>query len=215
MPSSIISVSSRKTSIWDAPSGEDDSDYEDNNREDLDYLELAVSGSAQMQMQHFNPFINDRPGFAPFQLFGRKKRGRPKRLGKLLPVAEQEGYKRKKSCMPGVVVKQYMEELKNFTASMNKPKHQDVSLKCRRKLIYKSPEKTNLGFTESAREEQAVDDPVELMTDDLTGPGLFDSIDMDAQWNKTLIISDENELPKKKLGRPRIKPVVEKVEGNL
>lgn len=209
MPSSIISVSSRKT-IWDALSNEDGSDGEDNNREDLDSLELAVSSSVQLQLH--NPFINDRPGFAPFQLFGRKKRGRPKLLGRLLPVAEQEGYKKKKNCQPGVVVKQYMAELKNFAATLNN--QEIVKTKCRRKLIFDSPVKTNfVGPTELAREEQAVDDPSEMEADDHNGPGLFDSIEMDTQWNNTMIIADENELPKKKLGRPRIKPITKKVPG--
>jgi len=209
MPNSIVSVSSRKT-IWDTFSNENESDGEDKNREDLDLLELAVSSSVQLQL--YNPFINDRPGFAPFQLFGRKKRGRPKRQGRLLPVAEQEGYT-KKYFQPGVVVKQYMAELKNF-ASLSNPKDDIVVTKCRRKLIFDSPVKTNL---ELAQEEQAVDDPsdceIGVVADDLNGPGLFDSIEMDTKWNKTMIIADENELPKKKLGRPRIKPITEKVPG--
>jgi hypothetical protein len=207
MPNSIVSVSSRKT-IWDTFSNENESDGEDKNREDLDLLELAVSSSVQLQL--YNPFINDRPGFAPFQLFGRKKRGRPKRLGRLLPVAEQEGYT-KKYFQPGVVVKQYMAELKNFASSSN-PKDDIVVTKCRRKLIFDSPVKTN---SEMVQEEQAVDDPSEIgvVADDLNGPGLFDSIEMDTKWNKTMIIADENELPKKKLGRPRIKPITEKVPG--
>jgi len=203
MPKSAISTYSKAT-IWDLSS----EDEEDTGRADLDLLESEVARTAAVQQ--YNPFLYDRPGFCPFQLYGRKKRGRPTKVGKLIPVADQEVEKTrkpKKPRPPGVEVKRYLDELKEFTLADQQPTKSNKG----RKRAFSCPK--NRDFDPPQPEPEQEVGAFDIEADDQFRPCLFDFVQMDTNWKNPVMISDENGLPKPKIGRPRIHPVKDKIPG--
>jgi hypothetical protein len=202
MPRSTISTYSKST-VW-VDCSDEESDEEDLGARDLKALELQVSNVTK---HRYNPFLNDRQGFSLFQLYGRKKRGRPTKIKKLLPVSEQEAEKKnpRRPRPAGVEVKRYLDELKEFTALDARPKS-----KLGRKRAFGCPK--NRDFEPTVQVEEVVG-AVGHETVDQFQPCLFDFVQMDANWKEAVMIANENELPKPKIGRPRIHPIKDKVPG--
>ncbi|CAB3380522.1 Hypothetical predicted protein [Cloeon dipterum] len=152
-----------------------------------------------------DPFLNSLPGFSPSRQWGRKGRGRPSSKHALLPVSQQAAIPRAlKTRPPGVEVKRYLEELKNFCATEPKQKNGKP-----RKLRFGCPKGRLFEPLEGDELESAARDEFDL-EQDFFRPCLFDIIQMDASWKEPLDLVDK---PKPKLGRPRKYPVKEKVPG--
>ncbi|XP_065342294.1 uncharacterized protein LOC135941019 [Cloeon dipterum] len=152
-----------------------------------------------------DPFLNCLPGFSPSRQWGRKGRGRPSSKHALLPVSQQAAIPRSlKTRPPGVEVKRYLEELKNFCATEPKQKKGKP-----RKLRFGCPKGRLFEPVEGDELESAARDEFDL-EQDFFRPCLFDIIQMDASWKEPLDLVDK---PKPKLGRPRKYPVKEKVPG--
>ncbi|XP_059475925.1 muscle M-line assembly protein unc-89-like [Neocloeon triangulifer] len=142
-----------------------------------------------------NPFLNGRPGFAPFQLYGRRKRGRPSGRECLVPVAEQTPAKQgpnKAPRPPGVEVRRFLDELRNFTV----PAAADTKPRKGRRLRFDCPKGRD--FDPPREQHQDDDDPFR--------PSLFDFVRMDREWKDPATIFDKHDPPKSARGRPRTRP---------